>query len=129
MTEMQIIHYIIICEAASDLLCLRPDHLGVVTSRPRIFEWVNVIGVVSGGLNLKVPGQGGLVSHGLHQLKDEFDVVRSYSCLAFCLAYLIKSVLVAAPLQEEVLTRLGAIRLVSVFIMLKGALIRPPGQD
>ena len=65
---MQIIHYIIICEAASDLLCLRPDHLGVVTSRPRIFEWVNVIGVVSGGLNLKVPGQGGLVSHSLHQL-------------------------------------------------------------
>ena len=126
---MQIIHYIIICEAASDLLCLRPDHLGIVTCRSRIFEWVNVIGVVSGGLNLKVPGQGGLVSHGLHQLKYEFDVVRSYSCLAFCLAYLIKSVLVAAPLQEEVLTRLGAIRLVSVFIMLKGALIRPPGQD
>ena len=60
--------YIIICEATSDLLRLRPDHLGVVTSSPGVLERVDVIGVVAGGLNFQVPGQGGFVSHSLHQL-------------------------------------------------------------
>ena len=43
------------------------------------------------------------------------------------MAHLIEGVLVAASLQEQVLARLGAISLVSAVIMVKGALIRPPG--
>ena len=67
--------YIIICKATSDLLRLRPDHLGVVTSSPGVLERVDVIGVVAGGLHFQVPGQGGFVSHSLHQL-DKCGVVR-----------------------------------------------------